>query len=110
LGNSWKRQARFADPVRSSQLASGFEDSEPIGDFDLELPEVDFSNIARMAARDVVAIASEELEEARIYLLEAGWATFLEADPASSATIIDLDENDEDRVRTTKIKHLEPGM
>lgn len=111
IDNSWPDDVEFAAPVANSHYVKAFRDHGHDGlGSDITMPEVDFTEIVRWVRASQDDASGEEMEDARIYVLDGGWVTLLESDPDSRVTVIDLDENEEYRFRQAKIRYLEPGM
>lgn len=102
-----KRRGRV--PTEREQ-DSGTEDIDavldPISDV---LPDIDFANAARRITQRSAG-SSGEMVKAKLFLLDGGYAVLLDADDGAFATVVDLDQEPDDRVHMVKVRKIEHGM
>jgi hypothetical protein len=88
-------------------------DSEAALDFEDDWSTIDWAAIARQGGETLAAEADTDRDDevlARLYLLNGGYAVFLEASEGATCLAIDLSEDESSRVRRIAIDDLEPGM
>lgn len=98
-------------PTRAPKAGADLDDARPdnIG------PENDWVagvDVGRGLATSIERLSDDggELVPARLYLLDASYATFLEATERRTAMIIDLEADERARVRQVADGEIEPGM
>lgn len=109
----WRPQAVFLGGVQGMQKEEEVHDEESDIGVEEAWPEVDWVGIAQRATQPFTAgqdYEDHERVEARLYSLRSGYAVFLEAADGSSSLVIDLEEDDESRVKRVKTENLVPGM
>ena len=96
ITDHWKHRNAFTAPIkqRSSRLMNTVLD-EPRAAWSIQadtlMPEpVDFQTIAKGVADEIHDHDEIDSVQARLFVLEEGWAVFLDADEASSVLVIDL--------------------
>jgi len=79
---------------------------------EINLPAIDIQRFAQKAIEGPSHPGEEQEDfiDARVCLLEDGWAVFLEADDAASVMVIDLDRSHKTPVRRIKIGDIQPGI
>jgi hypothetical protein len=118
---SWIKEPLQLDPVFISQkdIKKGAAKSVPITIYTTEeeylssedlIPRIDWGNISKRAISQISKDASQEEVDARLFLLEGEKAVFLDAEDNSSALIIDLDEEDQFRVKRIPVNDIYPNM
>ena len=115
LRDSWKHRPVFLLPMKQkmSKLMQAMID-DPYDDSDyspeeLLPPTFDFSGIKKQVAEEGAGHHEMEYVKARLFLLEEGWAVFLEDEETSTAHVIDLSDKS-NPVKKIKASEIEPGM
>lgn len=116
IRSAWKPRPAFVAPVSTAGVAK-VEGLEPIGqksedhgDAELVLPSIDLDRIMQQAVGASSGDDEEEHVDARLHVLDGGWAVLLEADEGASALVLDLDRDVADRVKRVGASDIEPGM
>lgn len=109
--HTWELADEGVEESPTSSVADTGTDDDLLADVEL-LPVIDWKQLA-VAHRAVPAAhdsAIQEVVEARLVLLEGDWSVFLDAEEGSSTLVIDLEAEDEERVRRVPVMELVPGM
>lgn len=118
MKDQWKLPDVFYAPIkqRSSKIHSLVLESDIEDDLilpeDILLPALDFQRLANKAFEgDANSVGDQEyLVDARIYLLEDGWAVFLEADDSASVLVFDFERDHTKPVQRVRIGDIQLGM
>lgn len=113
----WKPEPIFIEPLkqRASRkveivLDTLDQDGVLVEAEDLLLPSLDFKRIADKVSSEGHPDDNLDDVDARIFILEEGWAVFLEADDKSTALVIDLDRHSDHPLKRMKVNEIQPGM
>jgi hypothetical protein len=74
------------------------------------LADLSFADLARHAEGEAEDDASRETVRARPFLLEGDHVVFLEAEDNATALVLDLDEDEEDRLQRLPVDDVSEGM
>jgi hypothetical protein len=118
IGDGWNLEPSFLTSVASlpakgigSAVGAG-EDALGVVEAQALLPKFNWDDISARGST-VAREASEQEEEeveARLFVLEGGWAVFLDADETSSALVIDLEADEATRIGRSSVDQIGPGM
>jgi hypothetical protein len=117
IKDQWKQEAAFMEPVRQRATKEQMLAFEDPGEDSTILPEellpsaIDFQRIAGKAMSDYRdGGEGDEFINARVFVLEEGWAVFLEADETDTVLVIDFESDEDKPVRRIKIGEVNIGM
>jgi hypothetical protein len=112
MRDAWKLPETFVaqyTPTRSKRIS--FTDHNPVEDLGITseslLLTLESEALAAYTSRD--GHRDYEEIEARCVVLEGEQAIFVEADDSANVLIIDLDEDDDNRVNPISVRDLKPG-
>ena len=115
IRDSWKHENEFVAPLqnKASKLMETFID-EPFDNSsfaaeELLPPVFDFQQIKKRIAIELIGHSEVEYVQAKLFLLEEGWAVILETDETSSVLVIDLRDL-EKPVKKIKADEIEANM
>ena len=130
LPDRWRAEPLFPSAITYQQQATvtknWVEDSDPAGQDGLAevytgkeqdiLPEINWNQISTRMMRQAQDDHSQENLPARLYLLAAGYAVFLDASEHAKVLVLDLEDEAEDeddkpqQIKYLTISKLQPGM
>lgn len=96
-------------PMKPVRIAKHAGEEEYLSSEDL-IPKIDWGSISKRATGHISKDSSQEEVDARLFLLESEKAVFLDAEDNSSILIIDLDEEDQFRVKRIPVNTISPNM
>ncbi|MCL5421109.1 MAG: hypothetical protein M1461_01365 [Nitrospirae bacterium] len=96
-------------PAKPVRIAAHAAEEEYLSSEDL-IPKIDWGSISKRATGHISKDESQEEVDARLFLLEGEKAVFLDAEDNSSILIIDLDEEDQFRVKRIPVNDIYTNM
>jgi len=97
-----------AEPEKSTQETIYVTEEEYLSSEDL-IPKIDWGSISRKVTGHLSREAGQEEVNARLFLLEGEKAVFLDTEENSSVLIIDLDEEEQHRVKRISANNISPN-